>query len=172
MRITLAILILLSSALLNDATTKQFESQVEHGYVTNNGVKIHYASLGKGPLVVLIHGFPDFWYTWRYQMQGLSDHFRMVAIDLRGYNLSDKPKGVDKYSMPILVGDIQAIIRQLADPLEQKSVVVGHDWGGTIAWSIAMTTPDLVKCLVICNLPHLRGLQRELSSNPQQQINS
>ncbi len=70
-----------------------FESQVTHGYADSNGVKIHYATIGSGPLMVMVHGFPDFWYSWRHQMQGLADSYQCVAIDQRGYNLSDKPEG-------------------------------------------------------------------------------
>src|SRR5262249_48235057 len=79
------------------AAESDFEARVTHGYATNNGVKIHYTSLGQGPLIVMIHGFPDYWFTWRNQMEALSKSFRTVAIDLRGYNLSDKPKGVESY---------------------------------------------------------------------------
>ena len=86
--------------------------RVKHGYATSdNGVKIHYASLGEGPLVVMIHGFPDFWYTWRHQMAALSSRYQVVAIDQRGYNLSDKPKGVENYDLKLLVGDVAAVIR-------------------------------------------------------------
>ena len=102
MKVSLVTLTLISSVLLTTTNVEGIESEVEHGYVNNNGVKIHYASLGTGPLVIMIHGFPDFWYTWRYQMKGLSNHFRTVAIDLRGYNLSDKPKSVDQYSICLL----------------------------------------------------------------------
>ena len=84
--------------------------EVEHGYADNNGVKIHYATIGEGPLVIMIHGFPDFWYSWRHQMEGLKDDFRVVAIDQRGYNLSDKPEGDENYNMRYLVGDVAAVI--------------------------------------------------------------
>src|SRR5262250_2163358 len=87
------------------------DKRVEHGYADSNGVKIHYASLGSGPLIVMIHGFPDFWYTWRDQMEALSDKFQCVAIDQRGYNLSDKPQGVENYDMRMLVGDVIAVIK-------------------------------------------------------------
>src|SRR5512145_1368307 len=92
---------------------------VTHGYaVSEGGVKIHYASLGprdagNAPLVVMIHGFPDFWYSWRNQMSALSDRFQVVAIDQRGYNLSDKPSGVEHYDMRLLVADVAAVIRHL-----------------------------------------------------------
>lgn len=143
--------------------------RVQHGYAESNGVKIHYVTLGQGPLVIMIHGFPDFWYTWRHQIDGLSDQFQVVAVDLRGYNDSDKPKGVENYAMPVLASDIVAVIRHLG---RETAIVVGHDWGGAIAWYLAMTFPALVERLIICNLPHWRGLRRELANNPEQQRNS
>src|SRR5437762_4916733 len=79
----------------------------EDGYADSGGVKIHYVTLGKGPLVVLLHGFPDFWYSWRDQMPALAKHHQVVALDLRGYNLSDRPKGVENYALDKLVGDVE-----------------------------------------------------------------
>ena len=143
--------------------------RVEHGYAENNSVKIHYVTLGQGPLVVMIHGFPDFWYTWRHQMEGLSDQFQVAAVDLRGYNDSDKPKGTESYAMPVLASDIEAVIRHLG---RENAIVVGHDWGGAIAWYLAMTAPPLVERLIVCNMPHPRGLRRELANNTEQQRNS
>lgn len=136
------------------------------GFADSGGVKIHYVAAGEGPLVVLIHGFPDFWYSWRAQMPELAKHFRVVAIDQRGYNLSDKPDGVENYTTEKLAGDVAAVIRHLG---AEKAVVVGHDWGGMVAWTLAMTRPELVDRLVILNLPHPRGLLRELANNPDQQ---
>jgi pimeloyl-ACP methyl ester carboxylesterase len=141
----------------------------EDGYADSDGVKVHYVTAGKGPLVVMIHGFPDFWYSWRAQMPELAKHFQVVAIDTRGYNLSDKPQGVDNYKMPKLVADIDAVVRHFK---QDKVIIVGHDWGGIQAWTYAMTFPDKVQKLVILNLPHPRGLARELANNPQQQKNS
>ena len=144
--------------------------KVTHGYaVSEGGVKIHYASLGKGPLVVMIHGFPDFWYSWRHQMEALSQRFQVVAIDQRGYNLSDKPKGVENYDMQLLVGDVAAVIRHLG---AERATIVGHDWGGVVAWQVAMRLPQLVDNLIILNLPHPNGLARELRTNPEQIKNS
>lgn len=144
--------------------------QVEHRYADSNGVKIHYAALGDGPLVVMIHGFPDFWYTWRDQMHALADsHYRVAAVDLRGYNLSDKPKGVESYAMPLLVDDIAAVIKAEKVP---SAIIVGHDWGGAVAWNVAMRKPELTELLVICNLPHPAGIAREIATNPQQKKNS
>ncbi len=151
------------------AYAADIESRVTHGYADSNGVKIHYASLGKGPLVVMIHGFPDFWYTWRDQMAALADNFQCVAIDQRGYNLSDRPKGVENYDMRLLVGDVAAVIKSLG---QEKAIVVGHDWGGMVAWQLALNVPQIVDRLIILNLPHPRGLSRELAHNPQQQKNS
>jgi pimeloyl-ACP methyl ester carboxylesterase len=146
-----------------------FESRVAHGYADSNGVKIHYASLGKGPLILMIHGFPDFWYTWRVQMEALSDKFQCVAIDQRGYNLSDKPKGVENYSVRFLVGDVKAVIKSLG---QTKAIIVGHDWGGLVGWQFALNVPEMTDRLIILNLPHPRGLNRELAHNPKQQKNS
>lgn len=145
------------------------EKRVEHGYADSGGVRIHYASLGKGPLIVMIHGFPDFWYSWRDQMEALSKDYQVVAIDQRGYNLSDKPKGVENYDMRLLVGDVAAVVKHLK---RDKAIIVGHDWGGIVAWTFAMMLPDMTDKLIILNLPHPRGLNRELANNPQQQKNS
>ncbi|HVO97664.1 MAG TPA: alpha/beta hydrolase [Bryobacteraceae bacterium] len=142
------------------------ESKVTHGYADSNGVKIHYASLGKGPLVVMIHGFPDYWYTWRDQMEALSDKYQCVAIDQRGYNLSDKPKGVENYKVQLLVGDVIAVIKSLG---QEKAIIVGHDWGGMVAWQVALNFPQMTDRLIILNLPHPKGLMRELANNPAQQ---
>jgi pimeloyl-ACP methyl ester carboxylesterase len=142
---------------------------VEHGYADSGGVKIHYAAIGSGPLVVMIHGFPDYWMSWYHQMEALAGEFRVVAIDLRGFNLSDKPKGVDNYDISLLVGDVAAVVRNLGS---EKAVIVGHDWGGAIAWAFAMMHPEMTERLVICNLPHPRGFRRELANNPVQQANS
>ena len=145
------------------------ENLGEEGFVDSAGVKIHYVASGTGPLVILLHGFPDYWYTWRDQMPALAKHFQVVAIDLRGYNKSDQPAGVDNYAMTKLVGDVDAVVKHFK---KTKAIVVGHDWGGAIAWSYAMTHPDKTERLVILNLPHPKGMQRELATNPQQQKNS
>ena len=110
-------------------SASDIESRVKHGYADSNGVKIHYASLGSGPLIVMIHGFPDFWYTWRDQMEALSDKFQCVAIDQRGYNLSDKPKGVENYDMRLLVGDVSGG-HQVARPAIRRlsSGTIGVGW--------------------------------------------
>jgi epoxide hydrolase 4 len=143
----------------------------EEGVVDSSGVKIHYVSLGKkeNPLLVMVHGFPDFWYSWRAQMPALAKNFHVVAIDQRGYNLSDQPEGVENYKTDKLVGDLLAVVKHFGPG---KAVIVGHDWGGLVAWTFAMTHPELTDRLIVLNLPHPRGLIRELTTNPQQQKNS
>lgn len=138
----------------------------EHGFAESGNVKIHYVTQGEGPLVILIHGFPDYWYTWREQIPALAEDFQVVAIDQRGYNKSGQPEGVEQYSMDKLVGDVQAVIEHFG---EKQATVVGHDWGGAVAWTFAMMHPEMTERLVILNLPHLKGLRRELANNPAQQ---
>jgi epoxide hydrolase 4 len=140
--------------------------QVEHRYADSDGVKLHYAVAGSGPLIVFIHGFPDFWYSWHHQMSGLADQYRVAAMDTRGYNLSDKPEGVENYDMSLLVADVAAVLR--AEQAE-KAVIVGHDWGGAIAWAFAATHPKMTERLVIVNLPHMACLARELMKEDSQQ---
>ncbi len=161
--------IILLSSMTSLTANADIEDRVEHGYADSNGVKIHYVSLGQGPLIVMIHGFPDYWYTWRSQMDALSTNYQVVALDMRGYNLSDKPKGVENYDMRLLVGDVAAVIGHLG---KNRAVIVGHDWGGAVAWQFAMNLPDMTEKLIILNLPHFRGLMRELAHNPEQQKNS
>jgi pimeloyl-ACP methyl ester carboxylesterase len=139
-------------------------------YATNNGVKIHYVADGKGPLVVMIHGFPDYWATWKPLMAELNKAgYRTVALDTRGYNLSDKPDGVAAYAMPNLIGDVAAVI---AAEGQKNAIVIGHDWGAAIAWQTAFNRPDLVNKLIIMSVPHPAGLARELATNKAQQAGS
>ena len=167
MKVALLLTVLLAGPVVS--TEQDLYDRVEHGYADNNGVKIHYATIGSGPTVVMIHGFPDFWYGWRYQMEALANEYRIVAIDQRGYNLSDKPEGADNYAMPLLVSDVVAVIRSLG---EGKVIIAGHDWGGMVAWQTAINVPEVVERLIILNLPHPRGLMRELSKGEEQAANS
>ena len=135
-----------------------FLKRIQHGYADNNGIKIHYATIGEGPLVVMLHGFPDYWYTWRDQMLALQDHFKVVAMDLRAYNLSDQPKGVENYKMQHLVEDVIAVVQSLG---QEKAIIVGHDWGGAIAWKLAIDHPEVVEKLIVCNMTHPTGKSME-----------
>jgi pimeloyl-ACP methyl ester carboxylesterase len=141
----------------------------DEGFVDSGGIKLHYVTRGEGPLLVMIHGFPDFWYTWREQMPALSQHFKVVAIDQRGYNQSDQPEGVENYTMDKLIEDVHSVLKHFS---REKAVIVGHDWGGIVAWTFAMKYPEKTDRLVILNLPHPKGLARELANNLEQQKNS
>lgn len=146
-----------------------FADELTHGYATSGDVKIHYVEQGTGPLVIMLHGFPDFWYTWRKQMPAISKTHRVVAIDQRGYNKSDKPEGVENYDIKKLTGDVKAVIEHLG---EKEATIVGHDWGGFVAWSFAMQYPQHTSKLIVLNLPHPWALRRELANNPEQAKNS
>jgi pimeloyl-ACP methyl ester carboxylesterase len=137
---------------------------------TNGDVKIHYVVDGRGPLVVMIHGFPDYWATWKPLMAELNKAgYRTAALDTRGYNLSDKPAGEAAYAMPNLIGDVAAVI---AAEGQKDAIVVGHDWGAAIAWQTTFNRPDLVNKLVIMSVPHPAGMARELATNKAQQEGS
>jgi epoxide hydrolase 4 len=150
---------------ISEAEALALEEAADHRYADSNGVKIHYAVIGKGPLVLFLHGFPDYWLTWRHQMLALAPSFRAAALDMRGYNLSDKPKGVESYNINRLVDDVAAVI---AAEGEKQAVIVGHDWGGATAWNFAMRRPELCKRLAVFNMPHPYSLARELANNPDQ----
>jgi pimeloyl-ACP methyl ester carboxylesterase len=147
------------------------ESLLEHAYAeVEPGVRLHYVTLGTGPLVVLLHGFPEFWYAWRRQIKALADAgFRVVAPDQRGYNLSDKPTKVSDYGVKRLVDDVAALIEACG---AKKAFIVGHDWGAGVAWSFAMSRPEMVERLVVLNGPHPERLLHALKSNPIQLIRS
>ncbi len=153
----------------NLAFSQDLLKKVEHHFADNNGVKIHYVTLGSGPLIIMLHGFPDYWYTWRNQMIGLSKNYTIAAIDLRGYNKSDKPEGEENYSMKYLIQDVISVIKNIGF---DKAIIIGHDWGGAIAWQIAMNAPQFVNKLIILSTPHPLGLFREFSNNREQQKNS
>src|SRR6187551_3049797 len=120
-----------------------------HRTIAVNSIKLHVAELGEGDIVVLLHGFPEFWYSWRRQMRALADSgFRAVAPDLRGFNESDCPAKISSYRANHLVADVAGLISELnCGPV----YLVGHDWGGLIAWRLAATHPELVHKLAILN---------------------
>jgi pimeloyl-ACP methyl ester carboxylesterase len=123
-------------------------------------VRLHAVEAGSGPLVVLLHGFPEFWWSWRHQIPALAAAgFHVVAPDLRGYNLSDRPTRVADYGLRHLTADVAGLIRAMD---ERKAHVVGHDWGGGIAWEFAMLYPHMLERLAILNAPHPVRLQQAL----------
>lgn len=139
-----------------------------HRHAEVNGVELHYVEAGEGPLVVLLHGFPEFWYSWRKQIPALvrAGH-RVIAPDLRGYNESSKPRDVHSYKMQTIVQDVAALIARSGDvPCD----VVGHDWGGIASWFHAMMHPDQVRRLVVLNAPHPVPLRREMKRSRSQRL--
>ena len=136
----------------------------EHNYLYTNGVRLHYISEGEGNLMLMLHGFPEFWYSWRHQITAFSNYYRVVAPDLRGYNYSDKLQSIQLYSISELVQDIAGIITNLG---YEKCILVGHDWGGLIAWYFADQYPKMVEKLIVLNIPHPAKLREGLRT-PQQ----
>ncbi len=127
------------------------EPEIRHGYAQVGDVRLHYAECGAGErLVVLLHGFPECWYSWRHQLKALGRRHRVVAPDMRGYNLSDKPARVEDYRMNRLVDDVTGLIRHFG---ARESAVVGHDWGGAVAWAVAQYYPDYVWKLASLQTP-------------------
>jgi pimeloyl-ACP methyl ester carboxylesterase len=134
-------------------STESIPLEVTHGEAqVGGGIKLHYVEAGEGPLVVLLHGFPEFWYAWRRQIPALAAAgFRVVAPDMRGYNLSDRPADWRAYDSDLLAADIAGLIGALG---EQRAHVVGHDWGAVVAYVLAMRHPEVVERLAILNVPH------------------
>lgn len=140
--------------------------EIEEQFVEVNGIKLHVVSVGSGKPLVLLHGFPEFWYTWREIIIGLKNSFKLIVPDLRGYNLSDKPEGVENYKYDVIVEDI----KQLTEKLNLgKFTLVGHDWGGFISWIFAETHPDLLDKLIILNAANPAIFMKHLLNNPAQQ---
>jgi epoxide hydrolase 4 len=135
-------------------------------YADVNGVRLHYVSTGSGKLIMFVHGFPEFWYEWKNQLQDFGQDYFAVAPDMRGYNLSSKPESVDQYQVKYLVEDLRALAEHLG---YKKFILVAHDWGGAVAWAFAIQHPDYLEKLVIINAPHPGVFQRELAQNPAQQ---
>jgi pimeloyl-ACP methyl ester carboxylesterase len=134
--------------------------ELRHGYADLSEVRLHYVEAGDGPLVVLLHGFPEFWYGWRAQIPALAAAgFRVVAPDMRGYNLSSRPAGVAAYAMGRLTNDVRELI---AERGAQRAMLAGHDWGAAVAWATAFTHPEVVERLAILNVPHTRRMLQGL----------
>ena len=137
-----------------------------------NGIRLHCVAEGAAdaPLMLFVHGFPEFWLAWKSQLDEFGKDHRAVAFDLRGHNLSDKPEGVDAYRVKPLLQDLRQLIEHLQADREDKScILVAHDWGGAIAWTFAAAFPQYVKKLVIINAPHTLPFARALASDPVQQ---
>ena len=139
---------------------------VEHRYANVNGVRLHYAIAGKGKPLIFLHGFPEFWYAWKDQLAEFGRDHQVVAPDMRGYNLSSKPEDVEQYHVKYLIGDIRALAEHLG---HTQFTLIGHDWGGGVAWRFAIECPEKLERLIIINAPHPATFQRELRQNPAQQ---
>jgi pimeloyl-ACP methyl ester carboxylesterase len=148
-----------------DATSVLLPGPWNHRSISANGIGLHVAEAGEGPLVLLLHGFPQFWWTWRNQLTALAAAgFHVVAPDLRGYGASDKPpRG---YDLPTLSADVAALVRALG---EQDAVVVGHDWGGLLGWTMAALHPRSVRRLVVLSMAHPRRLRAGMTDPAQRQ---
>jgi pimeloyl-ACP methyl ester carboxylesterase len=138
---------------------------LKHEYADLNGIRLHYVTAGKGKLIMFLHGFPEFWYEWKNQLAEFGRDYQAVAPDMRGYNLSSKPADVDQYRIKALVEDVRALAEHLG---HTNFTLVGHDWGGAVAWAFALFYPDHLEKLIIINAPHPAVFVRELQDNPAQ----
>ncbi|TVT28244.1 alpha/beta hydrolase [Salinicoccus cyprini] len=147
-------------------------TDIEFEYIQTNGIQLHVAVSGPedGELVVLLHGFPEFWFSWRKQIRVLAGAgYRVVAPDQRGYNKSDKPEGKNAYSINKLEQDIAGLIEYYG---YDNAAVIGHDWGGGVAWQLAGTHPEKVNRLVVLNMPHPAAFPKVLAKTPSQGLRS
>lgn len=136
------------------------EAAISHGYAFVNGIRLHYAESGSGDLVILLHGFPEFWYSWRHQLTALGAHFHVVAPDLRGYNLSDKPTQVSDYSLEVIVEDVIGLLDHFG---ARKAAIVGHDWGAGLAWAVSQKYPERVSKLAVMQVPPAAAWRANMS---------
>ncbi|MHA1486131.1 MAG: alpha/beta fold hydrolase [Promethearchaeota archaeon] len=141
-------------------------NEIEEKFVETNNIKLHTIIVGEGPPLILLHGFPDFWYGWKSVIPGLKNHYKLIIPDMRGYNLSDKPEGVENYKIDTLVEDIKGLIGTLK---LGKVFLAGHDWGGIVAWAFAEKYPELLQKLAILNAPHMKIFQQKLRTDKKQQ---
>ena len=137
------------------------DASIRHGYAQIGDVRLHYAERGGGDrLVILLHGFPECWYSWRHQLLSLGERFRVVALDMRGYNLSDKPERVEDYRVERSVDDVTGLIRHFG---ARQAAIVGHDWGAAVAWALAEKHPEYVWKLAAMQVPPARAFAANLT---------
>lgn len=144
------------------------EGTWQHESIISNGIKLHYVTQGEGSLMLMLHGFPEFWYSWRHQIPEFAKDYKVVALDLRGYNDSDKPQASLAYTMSEFVKDVEGVIKGLG---YDRCILVGHDWGGAIAWNFAYAHPEMVERLIVMNIPHPAKFAQGLRT-PQQLMRS
>ncbi|CAG5131062.1 unnamed protein product [Candidula unifasciata] len=140
----------------------------QHNFINIGPIKLHYVASGpsEAPLMLLLHGFPEIWYSWRYQIKEFQKDFRVVAVDMRGYGESDRPQGVQQYRMPLLVEDVRLLIEALGF---KSCVLVSHDWGGAVAYAFAAAHPEMVERLVVMNIPPV-GIWRDGFTDPSKPV--
>jgi pimeloyl-ACP methyl ester carboxylesterase len=141
------------------------KNMFQHKYADVNNIRLHYVTVGKGKLIMFLHGFPEFWYEWKNQLAEFGRDYQAVAPDMRGYNLSSKPPDVEQYRMKYLIEDIRALAEHLG---YKKFILVAHDWGAGVAWPFAIRHPDYLEKLIIINGTHPVTFTRELRDNPEQ----
>jgi pimeloyl-ACP methyl ester carboxylesterase len=139
---------------------------IAHRFIESNGIRMHIAEAGEGPLVVMCHGWPESWYSWRHQIIALAQAgYHVVAPDQRGYGQTDKPEGIDQYTMFHLVGDLVGLLDALNEP---SAVIAGHDWGAPVAWHAALLRPDRFRAVMALSVPFMpRGKNRPTANMPQ-----
>ena len=165
------LLLATASASAQAANVSATRLPFEHKYAEVNGQRLHYATVGQGPLVLFLHGYPSFWYQWKDQMLEMGKDHQAVGLDMRGYNLSSRPQGLEPYTMPHLIEDVRQFAEQIAGK-GRKFTLVGHDWGANVAWVFAIVHPDMLDKLVIVNGAHPFLSERELRENPAQRYAS
>jgi pimeloyl-ACP methyl ester carboxylesterase len=136
----------------SNLTFAQATGSVAHRTIMANGIHLHFVEQGEGPLIVLCHGFPELWYSWRHQLPALSSAgYHAVAVDMRGYGKSDRPEAIDQYTLLHLVGDIVGLLDALG---AQQAVIAGHDWGAVVAWHAALLRPDRFRAVIALCQPY------------------
>jgi len=140
--------------------------EIQHRFADLNGIRMHYATCGEGKLLLFVHGFPEFWYAWKDQLLAFGSEYQAVAPDMRGYNLTSKPTEVEQYGVGYQMDDLRMLAEHLG---YRKFILVGHDWGGRVAWTFSLWYPNYLEKLVIINAPFPPIFQRELRDNPDQQ---
>ncbi len=142
-----------------------WQDEIEERYIETNGITLHTIIIGVGKPLVLLHGFPDFWFGWKKLIPLIKDNFQLIIPDMRGYNLSDKPEGVENYRVEHLIEDIHGLINHFGF---ESVYLAGHDWGGVLSWFIAEKYPTKIKKLAIINAPHLKIFQSKLKNDAAQ----
>src|SRR5437899_9178118 len=141
-------------------------TEVTHHTIETNGIRIHLAEAGAGPLVVLCHGFPESWHSWRHQLSALAEAgFHVVAPDMRGYGQTDRPDEINQYTLLHLIGDMVGLLDALG---AEQAVIAGHDWGAPVAWHAALLRPDRFRGVIVLSVPFRpRGVARPTTVMPQ-----